>query len=322
MNPGGGRDRGTIAAMKLAVWVGALLVVSGCAVRATGAAQAGSDPRRPTGAPAPTLESQITRTRALSAEARPRTGVMGQTVESWDPQLSAALAALAVAPTAAQHRRVASEYRRLGILDVAYSHLTQAVRLDPDGAAAHDALARIWRDWGFPHLGFADARKAVTLAPTSAAAANTLATLYSAAGQLRDARDWYERALTLDPGASYALNNFCYTAIVLAESGAVHACTRAAAAQPGSKTAHNNLALAYAAQGDLASARVEFERGGEAAGRYNMGIVHMAQRRYKRAAEAFEAALQADPSLTLAAARVRQSRTLLARHGDTDGDDD
>jgi cytochrome c-type biogenesis protein CcmH/NrfG len=71
----------------------------------------------------------------------------------------------------------------------------------------------------------------------------------------------------------------------------------------------------------LVKARDEFERAGDAASHYNMGIVYMAQQRYKRASVAFQAALQADPHLPRAAARARQSRALLARHGDTDGDD-
>jgi hypothetical protein len=53
-----------------------------------------------------------------------------------------------------------------------------------------------------------------------------------------------------------------------------------------------------------------------------MGIVFMARRRYREAAEAFDAALRAQAPFPLAEARARQSRTLLARDGETDDDND
>jgi tetratricopeptide (TPR) repeat protein len=257
----------------------------------------------------------------VSAEAKPTSNTFAQTVETWDPRLSSALLVLATGPTAERHRRVAAEYRRLGILDMAYSHFTQAARLDPRDAAAYEGLARIWRDWGFPHLGMAEARMAVRLRPASSSAANTYGTLLAAVGQLEDARTWYEKALVLDPGASYALNNLCYTSLMQRRPEAVDVCERAADADPTSQVVHNNLALAYAASGDLARARTMFEQAGPAATYYNMGIVYLGKGQYRKAAEAFQRASRQNPHYTLAAARTRQSQALLARHGDTDDDD-
>lgn len=65
---------------------------------------------------------------AASSPGTPAT-IVGQTLESWDPRLSSALALLAVNPTAAQHTLVAIEYRRVGVLDMAFSHFTTAARL-------------------------------------------------------------------------------------------------------------------------------------------------------------------------------------------------
>src|SRR5207237_2028678 len=127
-----------------------------------------------------------------------------------DPSLSAALLTLAVAATPGAHRVVAERYRELGILDMAHDHFLSASQLDPGDAAAYEGLARIWRDWGFPQLGLADASRAIYYAPASASAHNTLGTLLAMLGQRVEARGEYDRALALDPGASYALNNLCY----------------------------------------------------------------------------------------------------------------
>jgi Flp pilus assembly protein TadD len=221
--------------------------------------------------------------------------------------LAAALADLGTSPTAAAHRQVASEYRRLGVLDSAHAHLTEAMRLAPRDAAAYDGRARIWRDFGFPGLGLSDAYRAIHFAPGSAAAANTLGTLFEAMGRFGDARSQYNRALQLDPSATFAMTNLCHIDTMLGRRGAVAACRRAIAASPESRLAHNNLALAYAVAGDFPRAYREFLLGGDvAAAQYNIGIVYMASRQPERAAEAFRSARQTNPHLSMAGERLRQ----------------
>jgi tetratricopeptide (TPR) repeat protein len=134
---------------------------------------------------------------------------IGATAETQDPTLAAALLRLSLVRTPAQHRAVAEEYRRLGIMDTAFDHLSAATRLDPRDAAAFDARARIWRDWGFPELGLGDSARAVFYAPRSAAAHNTRGTLLAAAGLMEEARREFATALALDPGASFARANLC-----------------------------------------------------------------------------------------------------------------
>jgi tetratricopeptide (TPR) repeat protein len=134
----------------------------------------------------------------------------GATIESQDKALAAALLLLRLSPSPARHRDVATEYRRLRIDDAAFDHLTAATRLDPADAAAYDGRARIWRDWGFPQMGMADAARAVFYAPGSAEAHNTRGTLLAAVGQTEAARRDFEMALSLNPGASYALDNLRY----------------------------------------------------------------------------------------------------------------
>jgi tetratricopeptide (TPR) repeat protein len=229
------------------------------------------------------------------------------TLESTDPQLGAALLAATIAPGPESYRRVAREYRRVGVLDQAHEYYTRAVQLDPADAASSEALARIWRDWGTPHLGLGDAYRAVHYAPDSPSAANTLGTLLQALGYSTEAKDWYRRALALDPQAWYALNNLCYAAIMAREM-AIDMCRAAVMAAPDAKAPRNNLALAHAAAGDLDGAQRWFRRAGDTAeAHYNYGVTLMGRREYAQAATAFRKALELDPLHAQAAARVRQA---------------
>lgn len=263
----------------------------------------------PAAPPSESLESYIARVRVLSSEARVRPVTVGQTIEMQDPQLRDALLEVRAGATAERHRRVAIEYRRLGILDMAHAHFTSAVRMNPKDAISHEALARIWRDWGFAYLGLGNAWNAVYFAPESPAAANTMGTIFDATGQLTHALRWYERALALDANAVWALNNICYALIRLRSDDAIAACERTVNAEPKSPLFRNNLALAYAAAGQLDRAREQFAAASDPASTaFNMGIVRMAQRDYPAAVQEFHAALRAQPTLADAAVRARQAR--------------
>jgi len=98
---------------------------------------------------------------------------------------------------------------------------------------AYDARARIWRDWGFPQLGMPDADRAIYYAPRSAAAQNTQGTLLAALGRFDEAQRAFEKAIALDPEASFARTNLCqvrqFVSPDLASSGALTAGNCAAA---------------------------------------------------------------------------------------------
>jgi tetratricopeptide (TPR) repeat protein len=239
------------------------------------------------------------------------------TVEQRDQGLSDTLAALAQQPTVESHLAAATEYRRLGVLDKAYDHLTAAIGLAPHDGALFDARARVWRDWGLPQFALGDAARAVYFAPSSPASENTLGTVLVALGNLDEAAASFRAALALDPHAAYAMNNLCYVSFLKGDlTGATGQCRDAAALDPDLAAARNNLALVYAASDRLTEAQQEFlKAGGTANGHYNMGIVYMARRDYAKAAAAFDAALKEQPSLTDAAARARQARLLLAQAG-------
>jgi Flp pilus assembly protein TadD len=262
----------------------------------------------------PSLAEFIAKFRELSAQARPSRPSL-PTVEATDTRLREALAVQIVAPTAAHMRAVAAEYRRLAIFDRAHTYLSHALAFDPSDPATYDALARLWRDAGAPQLGLADAHRAVYFAPDSPEARNTLGTVLQALGHRALARREFERALALNPFAAYALNNLCYSSLLQgAAAEAVALCNRALDAAPGLSAARNNLALAYESQGDRAAAQREFAASGDRAGAlFNTGIVHLAQREYRSAVEAFQQAHALKPALTQALARAKQAAVAASR---------
>ena len=254
-------------------------------------------------------------------KAQPPLGVsrpasLGLSVENSDQRLSAALLLEIIRPSAESHLRVAEEYQRLGILDTSARHLDEALRLSPHFASAHESMARIWRDWGFPERGLGAAYRATVYAPRSASAHNTLGTVFAALGQTDNARRAYERALALSPSA-WVLNNLCDLERQAGRlPAAVERCRAALAIDPSLPAAHNNLALTLAAAGDRDGARAEFlAAGDEAAGNYNIGLMHLADGDYRLAADAFETAIHLRPSFTAAKTRAHETRLYLLTGG-------
>jgi tetratricopeptide (TPR) repeat protein len=302
--------------VKLGICLVAVALSAGCASRgpfvvdppgseAREAALAAQDQHRQS------LSEYIARVRAIAAEARP---VREQpvSVESADPHLAAALALAGLQPSPSALRAVASEYRRLGVVDRAHDYLQRALRFDRRDAATYDALARLWRDSGFPVPALGDAHRAVFFAPDSPVAHNTLGTVLQLLGRHDEARQQYEAAVRLDPKAVYALNNLCYAWLLDGSlRRAASTCEAAIALDPSLAAARNNLGLVHALRGDLASAQAAFDAAGDPATTlYNVGIVHLANRRFDDAVSAFAAAQQARPAWRMAAVRERQARDL------------
>jgi tetratricopeptide (TPR) repeat protein len=260
------------------------------------------------GTPADSLATYMGKFRELAANARPDGRPILRTMEATDPALAAALLAATAAPSPETYRNAAQEYRRVRIYDKAHDYLTQALKLGPKDAATHDALARVWRDAGFPHLGMGDAYRAIYHAPKWGPARNTLGTLFQAMGRRGEARAQYELAARLDPVAGYAHSNLCYGWILEGDSArALQACRRALSLDPGSPTALNNTALAYALGGDMSAARESFAHAGRAAAAFNSGVLNLATGQWDEASKDFLDALAADPAMRAAAIRARQA---------------
>ena len=232
------------------------------------------------------------------------------TIESTDARLEAALLAERLAPSAEAHLQIAREYARLGVLDFAHKRVERALMLAPRLAAAHEMMARVWRDWGHPGAGLVHVHRAIHYAPLSASGQNTLGTILDALGRVDEARAAYGRAFALDPSAGWALSNLCYLEFRQGRfTEARRQCDAALKATPGLREAHNNLALAYAASGDMAGARNSFLAAGDAAAAlFNLGIVHLAAGHYEDAVRSFEAAIGARPDFTAAKSRAHEAR--------------
>jgi Flp pilus assembly protein TadD len=264
-------------------------------------------------APSADLGDFVKRLRAVQANARTNV-TLGTTIESQNPVLASALLKVSMAPTAENHRLVAEAYRAAGISDFAYRHFRRALQVSSCDSAALEGLARLWRDWNMPDLALADAHRAVYCAPSSASARNTLGTVLLSVGHLDKARKAFEWALRLDSSAAFAHNNMCYAALQEGDgTAAQQACERALAIDPALTAAQTNLALAYALQGRVAEAEGRLQaRADTAAGLYNVGMLRMALQQYDGAAEAFELAAAARPSLADAARRAAQARSKAA----------
>jgi len=250
--------------------------------------------------------------RAAVTSPNPAVRPPGLELESSNTDLSAALRLASAAPSPENLRRVAEAYRKAGVLDQAHEYFTRALRIDPTDGWAHDGRARIWRDWGAPGLGLGDAYRAVYYLPDAPEALNTLGTLLYALGHHADARARFEQVLQREPDAVYGLTNLCYAALTEGDSRvAVAACRRAVSLVPDLSAARNNLALVYAAQGDMSAATRELAAANDPARlQYNLGVISLASRRYEEAAAAFEAAARLRPSLPHVAERARQARAL------------
>jgi Flp pilus assembly protein TadD len=170
------------------------------------------------------------------------------TVETEDVRLASALALLADERSATGHKRVAAEYRRVGVFDRAQHHLTEALVLSPRDGAAYDERARTWRDARDLGRALSDAYRAVYFAPASAGAHNTLGTVLYGLGRVPEARRRFETAASLDPAAAYARSNVCFVAYV--EGDLVRAkaeCEEALRLAPDLDAARQNQELVAAA---------------------------------------------------------------------------
>lgn len=244
-----------------------------------------------------------------------RTASLGTAVESTDPDLAHALLAERLLPSAEAHLQVAREYFRLQVLDTAQARVERALARDPRLAAAHDLNARIYREWGQPAAALTHAHRALYFAPGSGSSRNTLGTILMALGRFAEARAAFLEAAAVPATAAWALSNACYLEFRRGNLGeARRRCEEAVKVDPTFQTAHNNLGLVHAATGNLQGGHDAFLAGGDpATASFNLGVVHLAARRYSDAAAAFAIAAEIRPGFTAAKSRAHEARMLALR---------
>jgi Flp pilus assembly protein TadD len=161
-----------------------------------------------------------------------RVSSSASSLENVDPALRDAMWQLRLAPTPVHYMAVARAYRHLGIMDTAHDFLAQSLTVNGSTPEVLDALSRLWRDWGQLDRALSYSHQAVYLAPEWGVAHNTLGTVLHALGQRTGAREQFEKAAALEPGASWALQNLClaYQAEGRTKE-AITACRRADAAK-------------------------------------------------------------------------------------------
>lgn len=278
------------------------------------AAGACAPSRAPLGTPSAELARYLAAVNQKAGSLQPAPpSTRAASLEETNADLKEARLLAEATPTPVNQRHLGEVYLRLGVFDAAYDRFTRALAGDPRDGRAFDGRARVWRAWGLPALGINDAYRAIYYAPGDPGPLNTLGTLLLRLGLLRDARRTFEQAMTTAPEAGYALNNLCYADMLAGDTRAVASCERAVAAQPGAASPRMNLALAYAAAGDLDRAQV-FAPAQEspALAAYDLGTALMALGRFPGAAAAFDRAVALNAAFTLAAERARQARAQMA----------
>lgn len=142
-----------------------------------------------------------------------------------------------------------------------------------------------------------------------------LAVMYSKQGKFKEADSCFERAMTLKPGDARLLNDAGYFYYLASRNPDAERCLRQAVEkEPGNASYCNNLALVLGEQGRYDEAYALFRRGGsELDAQSNMGYVFSQRGEYKKAMDAYNRVLTADPKSRTAAEAMIQLAQLEKR---------
>lgn len=154
-------------------------------------------------------------------------------------------------------------YRDLGELEQARLTFRRAVVLDPTNNAAHNNLGNVEFSLGNCVDAEYELAQAASLSPNSLSAVAQLGIAMFECGNIAASLPYFERAVELE-GAVLLPPVYTYLARVYLTVGrtedAVRRAQQGALLPPESAEAHFYLGQAYAARGDTALARAEFER--------------------------------------------------------------
>lgn len=261
--------------------------------------------------------------------------------------------AIALAPTAVMHCKLAAVHQQRGNLELAVSSYQAALRLDPKNANGHLQLAELLKQMGRWEAAGGHARQALALQPDSAQALGVLGNVLRAQGDPSAAIACYDQALELQPdctpahlnrgNALVALGRYeealasYHSALKYASNSAqayngigvvMHALgdyaratqyfTKALALNPDFAEAHNNLGNAWTELGQLNLAQKHCQKAIEIApdfaGAYlNLGDVLQAAGRLDEAVPNYQRAISLKPDFVEAYSNLGSAQQLQGR---------
>lgn len=160
-------------------------------------------------------------------------------------------------------------------------------------------LAKIYREQGNYDAAVEHINKSLVLKPDDAEILTELAFTYDVMGQGQEilAEPLYLKVVALKPNSSSSHNNLGYNYLLqgrYAES--IESLGRSLELDPTNQRARNNLATAYALNGNDKKALQVFESVlGKASGYNNIGYLYMTQGQWDKAEKAFKTALEMSP---------------------------
>ncbi|MBI3422947.1 MAG: tetratricopeptide repeat protein [Acidobacteria bacterium] len=148
----------------------------------------------------------------------------------------------------------------------------------------------------------------LVLDPNNSEAYNMLAVCYDEKGQYKNAQNEYKKALRVEPNNTRFLNNLGYSFYLAGNYGeSVKWYGKGLQVSPEDKRLHNNIGLAYGRKGEFEKARYHFTQAvGEFGAYLNLGYVFSQHGKYEQAIQAYEAALQTQPSSLPALSNLAQ----------------
>ena len=193
------------------------------------------------------------------------------------------------------------------------------IRPRPGNPDSHYLLAGYYQQRGQHREAIAEFKKVISIDPKYVKAYNGLGVSYDLLSEFGNALLSYETAISLDPSQAYLYNNLGYSWLMQENPGrAISAFQKAISLNPQEPRFHNNLASAYAERAQFQLAMEEFLRGGdEAQAHFNMAEIYLQKGIYTEAGKNYSAALQLNPSKTLARTGAKAADTLASILGKT-----
>ena len=158
------------------------------------------------------------------------------------------------------HYNLATAFMEQGRYQEAFSHLNEALRINPDYVEAHNNLGLVCFYQGKYQEAAEQYKDALRIYPNHARAHNNLGVVLSYQGKYQDAIAHLNEALRIDPNYAKAHNNLGNTFFYQGKyQEAINQYNQALRINPNFAEAHNNLGKAYLMIGNRGLALKEYE---------------------------------------------------------------